>query len=79
MVFSLQMQKGPRNEPGSTVGMTTEAVLAVLEDILKGFQRGPYPSREGQQVLTNVHQAMLWCRVRADDRARRSVLGYTAK
>jgi hypothetical protein len=30
-------------------------------------------------VLTNVQQAKLWCRERADERARRNVLGYNAK
>lgn len=78
-VFRLQMQKGPRNEPGSTPGMSTEAVIAVLEDILKDFQAGPFPSREGALTLTHLQQARMWCRERADERARRNALGFNVK
>ncbi len=78
-VFRLQMQKGPRNEAGSIPGMTTEAVLAVVADILADFQKGPFPSRETALVITKVEEAMHWCRARADERARRKVLGHNAK
>lgn len=59
--------------------MTTEAVLAVVGDILSDFQKGPFPSRETALVITKVEEAMHWCRHRADDRARRNVLGHNIK
>lgn len=72
----LQFQRGPRNEPSSTPGVLTVAVLAALIDIQRDFQSGPYPSREGEMALQKLQEALLWLRARADDRARREVLGY---
>jgi hypothetical protein len=76
-VGRFQFQKGPRKEPGSTPGVTHQAILAALCDALSDFQKGPYPSREGAIALTKMQEAMFWFRARADERAARGVLGFT--
>lgn len=78
-VAEIQFQKGPRNEKGSVSGCTTAAILAILIDHLQGFQQGPYASRETALVITKLQEALFWTRERADERARRNVLGTYAK
>lgn len=75
----LQFQKGPRNEPGSTPGVLTVAVLAALIDIQEAFDAGPYPSAFGRLAGANMRSALELLRMRTDDRANRGVLGVNAK
>lgn len=75
----LQFQKGPRNVEGSTPGLTANAVLAALVDHLRRFQAGPYASRQTACAITKLEEAMHWIRDRADERARRGVLGTYQK
>lgn len=75
----LQFQKGPRNEEGSTPGVLTVAVLAAMIDQARDFRNGPYASREGSLAQTHMEEALHWLRARADERARRGVLGHNAK
>jgi hypothetical protein len=78
-VAHLQFQHGPRNVEGSTPGLTTTALLAILIDHLQGFQEGPYKSREGAIALTHLETAMLWLEQRTRERALRQVLGTYQK
>lgn len=78
-VASIQFQKGPRNLPESTPGMTEAAVLAVLIDRLRGFQAGPYACAENGTMLIALENALTWTKARADERAARGVLGQNAK
>lgn len=75
----IQFQQGPRNEPGSTPGVIGVAVIAMLVDQLEAFQAGPYSSRENALAITKLQEAMFWLRERADNRARRGVLGTYQK
>jgi hypothetical protein len=79
IVGSIQFQKGPRNVVGSTPGVTEAALLAVLIDRLKGFQAGPYSCRENAIQLTKLEECLHWTKARADERAKRGVLGRNAK
>jgi len=74
-VLTLQFQKGPRGELGSTPGVTEAAVLAVLIDRLKGFQEGPYACKENAIILSGLEDCLHWTKARADERASRGVLG----
>lgn len=56
-------------------GITQEALFAILIDRYKSFQAGPWRCRENALVLMKLKEARLWVRERADDRARRGVLG----
>lgn len=74
-IGTLQFQKGPRDEPGSTSGITEAALLAVLIDRLECFQAGPYACEENQQTLDALWVAMNAVHARAHARAERGVLG----
>ena len=49
----IQFQNGPIKEVG-TNGVTHEALLAIVEDRLKGFQSGPYACQENADALFHV-------------------------
>jgi hypothetical protein len=78
-IATIQFQKGPRNVEGSLPGATEAALYAILIDRLDGFQRGPYPSKEGAMQLTKLQECKMWARERADERAKRGVLGTNNK
>lgn len=78
-VAHVQFQKGPRNVEGSTPGATEAVLLAILIDRLRGFQSGPYGCRENAIQLTHLEEALMWTEKRADDRAKRGVLGTNAR
>lgn len=78
-VAHVQFQKGPRNVEGSIAGMTEAALLAILIDRLRGFQAGPYSCRENAIQLTHLEECLHWTKARADERARRNVLGKNIK
>jgi hypothetical protein len=78
-VGHLQFQTGPRNVEGSTPGLTTGAVFAMLIDHLQGFQNGEFKNRETALTLTKLEEAKHWIDHRTADRARRAVLGSYQK
>ncbi len=79
VVANIQFQQGPRLDPASTPGVTEAAILAVLIDRLRGFQAGPYSCRQNAIIITKLEECLMWTRARADERARRGVLGRNAK
>jgi hypothetical protein len=68
-------QKGPRNEPGSTPGITEAVLLEILIDRLEGFQAGQYACRQNADALEALIMARDYLRLRARERASRGVLG----
>lgn len=78
-IAQIQFQQGPRNVEGSIPGATEAAILAVLIDRLRGFQSGPYACRENAIQLTKLEETLHWTKARADERARRGVLGTNVK
>ncbi len=76
LVGFLQFQKGPRNVETSKPGITHDAAMTALIDPLRGFQEGPFKSRETALVLTKLEEALHWSQARAKERAARGVLGY---
>jgi hypothetical protein len=75
----LQFQRGPRNEVGSTPGMTEGAVLAVLIDRLEAFQAGEFYCLENEAALVHLRDALAWTKIRTERRAERGVLGTYGK
>lgn len=67
-------QNGPINEVGVN-GATHEALLAILIDRLRAFQKGPYVCRENALALTKLEEAMMWLNERTRGRAARGVEG----
>ena len=79
IVLVVQFQKGPRKAPASTSGIIDSVLLAIVADRLECFQAGPFPSLEGKRALMHVRAAMDEFKGRADERARRGVLGKAEK
>ena len=71
-------QNGPIQEAGVN-GISQEALLAVVEDRLIGFQSGPYACRENAVALTKLQEAIMWLQKRTRDRMARGVEGTMTK
>ncbi len=75
-VARVQFQHGPRNEPGSTAGVTHMAMVALLLHPLRAFQAGEFKSRHTALAITALEEALNWMHARARERATRGVLGH---
>ena len=71
-------QNGPVKESGVN-GISNEALLAIVEDRLLGFQAGEFACRENAIALTKLQEAMMWLQKRTRDRLARGVEGTNAK
>jgi hypothetical protein len=56
-------------------GISNEALLAIVEDRLIGFQSGQYATRECSLALTKIQEAMMWLHKRTRERDNRGVEG----
>lgn len=74
----VRFQNGPILEAGVN-GISNEALLAIVEDRLLGFQSGQYACRENAVALTKLQEAMMWLQKRTLDRLRRGVEGTNQK
>ena len=69
-------QNGPIDVDGNGLnGVTHEALLAVLCDRLRGFQKGPYACKANACALTHLEEALHWLQQRTIERMRRGVEG----
>ncbi len=75
---NIQFQNGPIQEFGVN-GISGEALLAIVEDRLLGFQSGPFACRENAIALTKIQEAMMWLQKRTRDRMARGVEGTNQK
>lgn len=67
-------QNGPINEVGVN-GVTHEALLAIVADRLRCFQKGPFSCKANACALTHIEEAMHWLQQRTIERMRRGVEG----
>lgn len=74
----ITFQNGPIAESGIN-GFSNEALLAIVEDRLIGFQNGQFACRENAVALTKIQEAMMWLQKRTRDRMARGVEGTTRK
>ena len=74
----IRFQNGPIQEAGVN-GISNEALLAIVEDRLLGFQSGQYACRENAVALTKLQEAMMWLQKRTRDRVARGVEGTNQK
>lgn len=79
VVAEIQFQHGPRGEEGSTSGVLDNDLLEIVRDRLRAFQQGDYATRENEQALIHVEEALMWMNKRVEDRAERNVLGTYKK
>lgn len=75
---TIEFQNGPIQEVGVN-GISNEALLAIVEDRLLGFQSGQYACRENACALTKIQEAMMWLQKRTRDRMLRGVEGTNQK
>lgn len=75
----IDFQHGPRDVEGSQAGILDSVLLAILIDRYEGFQDGRFACRENAIVITKLQEALHWMKHRANDRARRGVLGKNAE
>jgi hypothetical protein len=78
-VATIQFQHGPRASDTQVPGVTEAVLYAILIDRLRGFQSGPFACRENAIQLTKIEECLHWTKARADERARRGVLGKNEK
>lgn len=67
-------QNGPIPEVGVN-GVTHEALLAIVADRLRSFQKGPYACKANACALTHIEEAQHWLQQRTIERMRRGVEG----
>ena len=72
--FELRFQNGPIKEAGVN-GLSNEAILAVVEHRLLGFQSSEFACRENQEALNKLQEAMMWLHKRTRERVTRGVEG----
>lgn len=68
-------QDGPRNEPESVRGILDTDLLEIVRHRLQSFQSGPFATRENEQALIKIEEALLWMNKRVEDRAEANTLG----
>jgi hypothetical protein len=78
-VCRIQFQHGPRGAEGSTPGVFDDALLAIVEDRLAGFQAGPFACEENLVALGAVREARAAFAERAAKRIAKGVLGLNEK
>ena len=71
-------QHGPIQEVDIN-GISNEALLAIVEDRLLGFQSGDFACQENALALTKLQEAMMWLHKRTRDRIARGVEGTNEK
>lgn len=74
----IHFQNGPIAEAGVN-GISNEALLAIVEDRLLGFQSGEFACRENAIALTKLQEAMMWLQKRTRERVQRGVEGTNQK
>ena len=78
VVCNVHFQNGPIQEAGIN-GISNEALLAIVEDRLLGFQSGKYACRENALALTKLQEALYWLHHRTRGRIQRGVEGTNQK
>lgn len=72
--WPIEFQNGPVAESGPN-GISNEALLAIVEDRLAGFQSGEFACYENESALDSVRGALAWLNIRTQDRIDRGVEG----
>jgi hypothetical protein len=71
----LTFHQGPMTGAADLSGITNEALLVVVLDRLREWQKSPTACRENALAITKLEEALHWLRARFVDRELRGVLG----
>ena len=72
---SIQFQHGPRGVAGSINGVFEDALMAILQDRLEGFQSGEFACPENATALDAIKAAREAMNLRVARRMAKGVLG----
>lgn len=72
--YVVKFQQGPMRDNGLN-GVSNEALLAIVQDRLEGFQRGDFACEENERALGHVRDALTALRTRTFKRLERGVEG----
>ena len=78
-VCHIQFQHGARGTPGSSPGIFDDALLAIVQHRLEGFQSGSFACGENADALGAVKEAREALAVRVAARMKQNVLGVNEK
>lgn len=78
-VCVVQFQHGPRGVEGATPGVFEDALLAILQHRLEGFQSGEFACQENAESLVAIKNAREWLDRRVAARMAKNVLGKNEK
>lgn len=78
LYIPIKFQNGPIKEEGIN-GLTQEALLTIVIDRLRSFQKGEFSCRENAIALTHCEEALMWLQRRTIDRIKRGVEGTNQK
>lgn len=70
-----KFQNGPISNNADINGISNEALLAIVQDRLEGFSKGPYPSDFTNLALASVSSALEHLGARTAERVEREVEG----
>lgn len=73
--LTIMFQHGPRGGADSTPGVFEDALLAILQDRMEGFQSGPFACPENQMCLEAIREARDALDRRVANRMAQKVLG----
>jgi hypothetical protein len=76
---TLVFQNKPIATQDDVMGISNEALIAVVIDRMRGFQGGKFACHENAEALTNLEQGLMWLQKRTRDRIARGVEGTYQK
>lgn len=79
VVATVGYQRGPRYDETSRLGLLDEHMLAIVAHRMECFQAGPFSSESNAKVLALINEARAELEARAQERAKRGVLGTNQK
>ena len=74
----IRFQQGVR-EGNLPVGLRDDDLLEIVRDRMKGFQAGPFPCEENDEVIKHLEAALEALKRRTNSRFERGVLGKETK
>lgn len=77
-VTTIKFQNGPIEETGVN-GISNEALLAIVQDRLEGFQSGKFACDDNAKALDALRTAINWMKKRTIERTNRGVEGTMEK
>jgi len=76
---TLIFQNKPMTSQADVVGISNEALIAVVIDRMRGFQGGKFACYENAEALTHFEEGLMWLQKRTRDRMSRGVEGTYQK